>query len=160
MITDMHTEVLSTRHYKAGYEVRTERVTWGDDEVTIKQAYTVPEGHYIGDSVTAHRLIVRWGIKPEPREPTCPDANAGRGRTSTIGFCERDQKWYGWSHRGMAAFGVGDVVEKGDCAASSGQTDECPQEHSEEGASLSVGFEAKTLEDAKRIAIAFAASVS
>ena len=34
----------------------------------------------------------------------------------SIGFCEKEQKWYGWSHRAMYGFGIGAEVKKGDCA--------------------------------------------
>lgn len=155
-------EVLSVRRYKAGYEVRTEEIIWGDDNesVVMKSAYTVPEGHYIGSSVWAHRLIVRRGIKPEPREPACAEANGGRGRTCSIGFCAGEQKWYGWSHRALYGFGIGDIVKEGDLCASSGWTDEYLVEHPEDDLSLPVGFVARTLADMKRMAVAFAESVS
>ena len=78
----------------------------------------------------------------------------------SIGFSQRDQKWYGWSHRAICGFGIGSVVKKGDCAASNGVTDAYIREHPEEKTALPVGFIAKTLEDAKKIAIAFAESVS
>ena len=157
----MKTTVLKIRRYKAGYEIRTEQVTLLGDltPVTIKSAYT-PEGYYIGSSRWAHRLIVKRGIKPEPRVPACPEANGDRGRTCSIGFCEAEQKWYGWSHRAIYGFGIGDVVKEGDCCASSGWTDEYLAEHPGEDLSLPVGFQARTLEDCKSMAIAFAASVS
>ena len=157
----MKDKVLSVRRYKVGYEIRTESRSLGDDggEVIIKSAWTVPEEHYIGSSRQAHRLIVQRGIKPEPLEPTCPEANNGRGRTCSIGFCEREQKWYGWSHRAICGFGLDDVVKEGSCCASSGWTDEYLVGHPEEDLSLPVGFRAKTLEDCKRMAIAFADSV-
>jgi len=33
-----------------------------------------------------------------------------------IGFSEPNQKWYGWSHRAIAGFGIGDECKEGDCA--------------------------------------------
>lgn len=145
-------EVLSVRRYKAGYEIRTERHQFGDDEqeLVMKSAYT-PSGDYIGSSKWAHRLVVKRGIKPEK-------ANQDHSVCS-IGFSERSQKWYGWSHRAIYGFSVGDTVKEDDCCAVSGWTDEYLQGHPDEDLSLPVGFEAKTLEDAKRMAIAFADSV-
>lgn len=78
----------------------------------------------------------------------------------SIGFNEKEQKWYGWSHRAIFGFGIGSIVEEGSCCASSGWTDEYLQEHPDENLSLPVGFKAETLEDAKRMAIAFADSVA
>ena len=157
-------QVVKVRRYKAGYEIRTEQFAKGEygssEEFTIKNAYTIPEGYYIGSSKWAHRLIVQRGIKPQPREPAEPSANGGRGRICTIGFCARDQKWFGWSHRAIFGFGIGDTVKEGDCTASSGWTDEWLTEHPEDDLSLPIGFVAKTLNDCKRMAIAFADSVS
>lgn len=81
-------------------------------------------------------------------------------KTCSIGFNEEKQRWYGWSHRGICSFGIGDIVEEGSCCASSGYVDEYVKEHSDEDLSLPVGFKAETLEDAKRMAIAFADAVA
>jgi len=29
---------------------------------------------------------------------------------NSIGFNEKEQKWYGWSHRAVASFGIGDKI--------------------------------------------------
>ena len=155
-------QVLKIRRYRAGYEVHTELIDgseFGCDDFEMKSAYT-PEGHYIGASKDAYRLCKARGIKPQPRLPERPEANGGKGRTCSIGFCEQDQKWYGWSHRAIYGFGVGDVVKEGDCCATSGWTDEYLEEHPDDDSSLPVGFVAETLEDTKRMAIAFAEAVS
>ena len=146
-------EVLRVRNYKVGYQVRTERHAVGDDgdEVIVKFAYTVPGDDYIGDSVWAHRLF-RRGIKPEKADPS--------HNVCSIGFCALQQKWYGWSHRAFCGFGIGDIVKEGHCTASSGWTDEWLQEHPEDDLSLPIGFVAQDSVDAKRMAIAFAESVS
>ena len=147
----MDIKVLSVRKYKVGYEIRTEQVSMKNNpDVIVKSAYT-SSGDYIGDSKWAYRLYKR-GIKPEKAKPS--------HNTCSIGFCEREQKFFGWSHRAMCGFGIGDTVKEGDCCASSGWTDEYLKEHPEENKALPVGFEAKTLEDARLMAIAFAESVS
>lgn len=147
-------EVIKVRQYKAGYEIRTERVEYGSNpEVIMKSAYAIPGGDYIGSSKRAHRLIVKRGIKPEKANPN--------HNVCSIGFSERTQKWWGWSHRAICGFGIGDVVTDEDHLCSmSGWTDEYLAEHPEEDLSLPVGFVAETLEDAKRMAVAFAAAVS
>lgn len=81
-------------------------------------------------------------------------------KVCSIGFNEKEQKWYGWSHRAIFGFGIGSIVEEGSCCASSGWTEEYLKEHPDENLSLPVGFKAETLEDAKRMAIAFADSVA
>ena len=111
------------------------------------------DGKYIGTKEDVERMIDKWGINRF--EVTHPDNNV-----CSIGFNKKEQKWYGWSHRAWNNFGIGDVVKKGDCAASSGYTEEYLLEHPEENRALPIGFTAKTIEDAKRMAIAFADSVS
>ncbi len=153
-------ELIKTRRYKAGYVIRYEQLT-GDDAgggpgFVMRSAWT-PDGHYIGSPVIAHRLVKKIGIKPElrtgPREEHCG------GHVCSIGFCEQDQKWYGWSHRALFGFDIGYEVFAGTACASSGWTDEYLAEHPEEDLSLPVGFVAKTLEDCRRLAIAFAENV-
>lgn len=113
-------------------------------------------GQYVGDEDFAVYLYKKGIIDPEiiPEKEGC-DTH----RVCSIGWCESEQKWYGWSHRAIFGFGVGDTVEEGDCCASSGYTDECIEKHPEWDRSLPVGFTAKTIEDAKLMAIAFAESV-
>jgi len=109
-------------------------------------------GDYIGDIKTAWALCDERGIAPEKMSE---DAEV-----CSIGFSEKEQKWYGWSHRAIYGFGIGHVTKKGDSATTSGWTDEYLSGHPEQDRRVPVGFEAKTLDDARRIAVAFAESVS
>jgi hypothetical protein len=95
------------RRFKTGYEIREELwKMFPDDEPTLtRQAYT-PTGDYIGDKKIAHMLCTKRGIRPQALKP---------GGVCCIGFCEKEQKWYGWSHRAMYGFGIGSKVKKGDC---------------------------------------------
>ncbi|KKN29323.1 hypothetical protein LCGC14_0845330 [marine sediment metagenome] len=104
----MARKVLNVRKYKAGYEIRTERLTGddnpgmaADEELITKSAYT-PSGDYIGRSRDAYNLCYKRGIAPEKRTK----ANSA----CSIGFCEREHKWYGWSHRAIFGFGIGDKI--------------------------------------------------
>jgi hypothetical protein len=106
---------------------------------------------YVGDTKWAWFLVKR-GIVPV--------ASADDHSVASIGWREKDQKWYGWSHRAIHGFGIGDIVAKGDLTATSGYIDEYLKDHPEADRSLPVGFVAKTLEDAKWMAIAFADAVS
>jgi len=169
----MNNVVLSTRKYKAGYEVREElhdvafkaELLSGEPNkdtsdllqrlntettVIVKSAYT-PTGDYIGNKRIAHFLMAKKGIKPEKMTPT--------HNVCSIGFCEAEQKWYGWSHRAILGFGIGSTVKEGDCTNSSGWTEEYLKDHPEQDRSLPIGFTALTLRDAKSMAIAFAESV-
>lgn len=102
-------KVLKVRRYKAGYEIRDELAggsEYGCKDFTMKIAYTL-SGDYIGDTKFAYRLCKKWGIAPEK---IGPDHNI-----CSIGFCEKDQKWFGWSHRALFGFGIGSKCKKGDC---------------------------------------------
>lgn len=68
-----------------------------------------------------------------------------------IGFAPKSQKWYGWSHRAVYGFGVGHTVKKGDVVAG---------DFAQPGRRFPVGFQAKTLADARALAVAFADAVS
>ena len=146
----MSRKLLKVWKYKVGYHVHYEEVSDYGDPFVMRSAYT-PDGDYIGNPKMAIFLVKDKGIKPEKINP---DHNV-----CSIGFNEKENKWYGWSHRAIYGFTIGDIVKEGDCAASSGWTDEYLSEHPEEDLSLPVGFEAKTMDDAKRMAIAFAESV-
>ncbi len=102
----MNNKVLSVRKYAAGYVVKTEEVNMGCESVIMKNAYTL-NGEYIGNPKIARRLCVKKGIRPELSSPS--------HRVCSIGFCEKEQKWYGWSHRAIAGFGIGSTCKKGDC---------------------------------------------
>jgi len=126
------------------------RMNDNEDSVEVRNVYSL-DGGYIGMIKDLEKLLDR-GIIPELASPT--------NSTCSIGKSFHDGKWYGWSHRAIYGFKIGDKVEEGDCCASSGLTDEYLKEHPDEDLSLPVGFEAKTEDDAKRMAIAFADSVS
>lgn len=59
-----------------------------------------------------------------------------------VGFSEKEQKWYGWSHRARYGFGIGSKCKKGDVHYKGKE------------------WTAKTLDDAKRMAEDFAEAVS
>lgn len=59
-----------------------------------------------------------------------------------VGFSEKEQKWYGWSHRAIYGFGVGSKCKKGDAHYKGKE------------------WTTKTMEDAKKMAEDFAEAVS
>lgn len=123
------------------YEIRMEKVAVGDNTVPIASAYTL-HGDYVGNPDDARFFILEKGIHPEKADP-------GHSVCS-IGFCPKERKWYGWSHRALQGFGVGEEIDDEDHCCCSAQP----------GKALPVGFKAQNLDDAKQMAIAFADSVS
>lgn len=90
------------RRYKCGYEIREEYWDIGSgDKTLVRQCYT-PDGKYIGSKQDAHYLCYKRGI--------APTTISKKHDVCTIGFCEKEQKWYGWSHRSMFGFGIGDKI--------------------------------------------------
>lgn len=75
-------------------------------KLEMNSAYSLVDGSYIGDC--------NWAQYFEENE-IIPQAISGN-KTASIGFCQKDQKWSGWSHRGLCSFGVGSKVKKGHCA--------------------------------------------
>jgi hypothetical protein len=73
--------------------------------ITFMAAISAVDGSLIGEEERAERLVAR-GIAPQ---------RGRRGTVASIGFCQREQKWYGWSHRAIFGFGIGYAVKQGDC---------------------------------------------
>jgi hypothetical protein len=105
------------------------------DLMTMRTALS-KAGAYIGDPEQARYLCDNLGIAPEPRD--C-DHNV-----CSIGYSALKGKWYGWSHRAIYGFAPGAVVREGDCHAES----------------IPPGTKARSLDDARWFAQAFASSVS
>ena len=91
---------------------------------------------YIGNEESAKVICKKYGIIPEPSKEG--------DNVCEVGFCLSENKYYGWSHRAIAGFTIGDTVKEGYPAADS----------------LPIGFTANTMADARKIAVAFADSVS
>lgn len=106
----------------------------GDDGAIEMDAVYATDGGYVGDRKTSEQLAKR-GIVPE----TIPGHNV-----SSIGWSDAEGKWFGWSHRAMYGFKIGDEVKPGDVTAES----------------LPIGFKAASVDDAKAMAVAFANGVS
>jgi hypothetical protein len=65
------------------------------------------DGSYVGLS---NSPIVKFlqdrEIEPQKAKP--------QDAVSSIGFCEKENKWWGWSHRAVGGFTIGSEVRKGD----------------------------------------------
>ena len=68
-----------------------------------------------------------------------------------FGFSEEEQKYYGWSHRAIYGFGIGSKVKKGDCGFDGKLKKEAGFENKQ--------WVAKTMEDAKKMALDFKEAV-
>ena len=98
--------VIKTRWMKAGYEIRHEYVaTYFADRpvghcLLLKHAYS-PSGAWVGSIKYAYYLVVKLGIVP---------ISVNDKNICTIGYCSKDGKWYGWSHKAICGFGKGDML--------------------------------------------------
>jgi len=141
----MTVKLLKTWKYKAGYHVRYEEISGhmarGGPPFVMRSAYT-PDGQYIGSPKDARFLVVKMGIRPEKARP--------ENNVCSVGFCEKNQKWYGWSHRAIADFGIGDKLFEANWPEA---TDETP--FVKHGSKTIV-----TLDEARQAAVNFAAYVS
>ncbi len=135
---------------KVKYEVRVETVAIDESNPVDMLSYYNDDGKYIGDTDAFRRLVVDREI-----DPITYDDN----KVCSIGKSRMDGKWYGWSHRAICGFQIGDEVKEGDCCASSGWTEKYLENHPDDKP-LPIGFVAETEEDCKKMAIAFASSVS
>jgi len=137
----MTVKLLKTRKYKAGYHIHYEEISGeeagGGSSFVMRSAYT-PDGHYIGSPKMARFLVVKKGIRPE--------LATSSNHVCSIGFCRKEQKWYGWSHRAIVGFGIGDKLFEEYCP---GATDETPfVEHGRKTI--------ETLSEARQAAVNFA----
>lgn len=79
---------------------------FGCEDYEMSHAETI-NGHYIGNADDAKELCENLGIVPELASPS--DA------VCSIGYCKKDGKWYGWSHRAICGFGIGSEIKRGYC---------------------------------------------
>ena len=79
----------------------------GIEPIEMESGYSSIDGSYIGDLKTA-KMLAKKGITAQLRDD--------RHGSCSIGKSDKDNKWYGWSHRGIFGFKPGSKVKKGDCA--------------------------------------------
>jgi hypothetical protein len=133
---DIERTLISAKHMKDGYEIRKEiwSAPWtGGSDVEMESVYN-HHGNYIGDKKTAKMLIEKSIV---------PEISKESHSVCSIGYSPKEGKWFGWSHRAMKGFGIGDYAET--CLPGGGEKSK---------------DKIKTFEEAKKAAIAFAESVS
>ncbi len=138
-------EILFTRNYP-GYIYRRELIDdldhGGNGRLPMVNCYSSDTGHWLGGgSKTARLLCKKFGLRQIQKADK-------KHCVASIGFNKDEQKWYGWSHRAMCAFGIGDMLFE----EKFGNDHTLFIEHGSE--------KIKTLEQAKQAAINFAAHVS
>jgi hypothetical protein len=95
---------LISKKVKEYYEVRKENVKlFADGKFTEIESCYSPKGKYLGDEKTLKYLINKKGI-------TEFDVAESSDNVCSIGFNPKENKWYGWSHRAISGFGIGDKI--------------------------------------------------
>lgn len=110
------------------------------------------EGKIVGNLSWALELLKLGIYKPTSKTP--------ERVYCSIGYAPNSKKWYGWSHRAINGYKIGDVLKAGDLATESGWCDEYLKKRPELDRRMPVGFELKTFLDCKNAAIAFSDAVS
>ena len=119
--------------------------------VEMTSYYSNIDNGYIGDETWYNRLVLQQKL-------ILIQKSRHENQTCSIGYSPTENKWYGWSHRGFYGFGIGDTVKEGDLVAIDYE-DNYYIQHPEEDLRLPVGFKALTINDAKRMAMAYAQAV-
>lgn len=105
-------EILESR-IEEPFIVRQERISpregSSEPSVDLEVAY-VQYGRYFAYVGDIYKLLLERGITDQI-QPARNDSTV-----CTIGFNPTEQSWYGWSHRAMLSFKVGDTVKPGDVA--------------------------------------------
>lgn len=99
----------SAREYAEQFDIPLLGAIPNDPAIDFDISYAETlDGLLIGEPGDAKYLCDELGIKPELREEGLT--------TCTIGFSEKLNKWFGWSHRAICGFTIGSKVSKGDVA--------------------------------------------
>ena len=152
---DKPSRVLKTIRYPTyGYELRRQvfriALEGEAEEIPMTSAYTIEGGHYIGNKKLAEFLCRKRGIKPE--------LALSSDSVCSVGFCQKEQCWYGWSHRAITSFTLGDRLYD---PAWRGDDDQLTEEqmglvHFREHGRITI----ETLDQARQAAVNFAREVS
>ena len=137
--------VSEKRSEKYGYIRRVELVSMSDygdlNPLEMINYYSLDSGDWIGGEDMALYLCEEKGIRDIQL--------AAKDHTvCSIGFNRTEKKWYGWSHRAVVGFGIGDKLFEEDY----GDDDTLYIEHGNKTI--------ETLDEAKQSAIKFAEYVS
>jgi hypothetical protein len=93
-------EVIKRRWIKLGYEIKYEIHKYDGHTFNMRRAYS-PTGLYIGEAKDANFLAKKKGIRL---------FGSTSGHVANFGFNPERQVWYGWSHRAIVGFKIGDRI--------------------------------------------------
>ena len=122
----------------------------GRRPIVLSSSYTL-NGEYIGTQADGKLLVIEKGIMPELNDPA--------DLICSVGFSKKNGGWYGWSHKNIGGFRVGEVIKEGDpsldCAFERVYLEECGKTNP----CFAYNRPIKTLEEAQLIAKAYAKSI-
>lgn len=102
---DFDTKVESEEAFSdKGYVIQNMSMKGSKDRIYYKQYMTLPEKYYIGDEKNIKFLLDKKGLTK--LQPAYPE----KYNVCNIGFNEKENKWYGWSHRAIFGFSIGDKI--------------------------------------------------
>jgi len=147
------------KYRKYGYIYRRELVVslghsgQNDAELEMVNCYSLDTGMWIGGVRMAKCLCRKHGLRQIQKrtKSSC---------VASLGFNAEEQKWYGWSHRAIYGFGIGDEVFDEDGSESRYMYQEFEEKINDRITKNPRKKIIKTLEEAKRSAENFAESVS
>ena len=132
-------KVISTqRHPKYGYVMLSYEAEFlGDEPFVMSSAFSIPDFYYLGDEKMAKFICKKMKLEPHLISDDLEEQakylvnmswdekakmmlsgydNIFLGTPASIGWSKEEQKWYGWSHRAIYGFGIGDSVTRDSCA--------------------------------------------
>lgn len=120
-------------------------------KVTDDGSIYTDKGDYVGlkGIITDDGIVkdIIWKHKLTKLMSVNTAAGFESGTAVGVGFSEEEQKWYGWTHRGFGAFGIGQIVKEGTLPTTAPNFP------------VKAGFTCKTLDDCLQCAIAMSDSL-
>lgn len=103
-------ETVFVRHYPGYFycrQVMDDSDYGGDGRLEMVNCYSDHNGQYMGNAKMARSLCIKRGIR---QVQLSRNGDLPAGNCCSVGFNSEEQKWYGWSHRAICGFGVGDML--------------------------------------------------
>lgn len=92
------------------------RISFLDNNIIMYIALSKFDGSYVGRIESAYELLLK-GLTYIQSKHDDPENEYANGEfkvlSACIGYNKKEQKWYGWSHRAIKGFGIGDKIKRG-----------------------------------------------